>query len=268
MKYYYDPYGRLRTVPNPRQTSAPNSSANTNSNAGSNAGRVTLENYQQLTQAYQQLQAKTEQAARELENQTKTLAQVRQELEIKDEALRRQNADIKQMEAELVWSRAALRQQDKTEEGNAAEELSWRERYLKLQGELDALRRRWEQRFTTETANARHEILRDMLPLADHLELALQHSSTYQGEQARDYVRNLEVTQQAFLATLKRYNVTPIAALGQPFDPNLHEAVGQMQDTSVPSVSSIPSGHVAQVVQTGYVEGGKLLRPARVLVRE
>lgn len=255
MRYYYDPYGRLRTVPNSRPASAPAPSA------GNSAGRVTLEDYQQLTQTYQQLQAKAEQTARELENQTKTLAQVRQELEIKSEALQRQNADMKQMEAELVWARAALQQQERAEEGNAAEELSWRERFLALQGELDALRRRWEQRFATETTNARHEILRDMLPLADHLEMALQHMHAQTDEQAQEYVRNLEATLQAFLATLKRYQVTPIAAAGQPFDPNLHEAVGQVQD------GDVPSGHVASVVQTGYVEGDKLLRPARVLVR-
>ena len=49
--------------------------------------------------------------------------------------------------------------------------------------------------------------------------------------------------------------MTPIEAEGQPFDPNLHEAVGQ-----TPSADA-PEGAVAQVVQTGYEEGDKLLRP-------
>jgi molecular chaperone GrpE len=135
---------------------------------------------------------------------------------------------------------------------------------MRLQAELDNLRRRWEQRFESETANARQEILRDMLPLADHLELALQHGagSNEGDEQAQEYLRNINATYQAFLNTLKRYNVTPIEAQGQPFDPTLHEAVGQV------SSGDVPSGHVAQVVQTGYMEGDKLLRPARVLVRE
>ena len=61
---------------------------------------------------------------------------------------------------------------------------------------------------------------------------------------------------------LKGYGVTPMAALGQPFDPNLHEAIGRVQDEET------PSGQVAQVVRTGYVEGEKLLRAARVLVSE
>ena len=56
--------------------------------------------------------------------------------------------------------------------------------------------------------------------------------------------------------------MTPIEAQGQPFDPNVHEAIGQIQE------GDVPSGNVAQVLQTGYIDGDKLLRPARVLVRE
>jgi molecular chaperone GrpE len=232
---------------------------------------------QRLVQAYQSLQVKAEQQAqaleakqreleskqRELATQSEILADVRRELEIKDEALRRQGADLKQTEAELVWAKAGLQQQEKQEQQkNSAEEMSWRERYIRLQSELENLRRRWEQRFESDTANARQEILRDMLPLADHLELALQHGAALQDEQAKEYLRNISATHQAFLITLKRYGVTPIDAQGQPFDPTVHEAIGQIQ------AGDDRSGHVAQVVQTGYMEGDKLLRPARVLIRE
>jgi len=232
---------------------------------------------QQLIQAYQTMKAKFEQQMQELDvqkreldskrrestTQSEIIADLRRELEIKDEALHRQGEALKQTEAELVWARAGLKQQDHEEQQkNSPEEASWRERYVRLQTELDSLRRRWEQRFETETANARQEILRDMLPLADHLELALQHAASLNDEQAKEYVRDISATHQAFLSTLKRYNVTPIEALGQPFDPNLHEAVGQIAQ------GDMPSGHVAQVVQTGYMDGDKLLRPARVLIRE
>jgi molecular chaperone GrpE len=242
------------------------------------------EEIQRLLQARQSLQTQVEQQAqaleakqreldakqreleakqRELATQAETLGELRRNLEIKDEALRRQNADIKQMEAELVFTRGGLQQQEKQEQSkNSSEEISWRERYIRLQAELENLRRRWEQRFETDTANARQEILRDMLPLADHLEMALQHGLALEGEQAEEYLRNIGATYQAFLNTLKRYGVAPIDVQGQPFDPNLHEAVGQI------ATGDLPSGHVAQVVQTGYMEGDKLLRPARVLVRE
>jgi molecular chaperone GrpE len=235
------------------------------------------EEIQRLVQTYQALQAKAEQQAqrleaaqreleakqRELAAKNQALTETRRELEIKDEALRRQGEALKQTEAELVWARAGLQQQQRQEEQkNSPEEASWRERYIRLQAELENLRRRWEQRFETDTANARQEILRDMLPLADHLEMALEHGANLEDEQAKEYLRSISATHQAFLNTLKRYNVTPIEAQGQPFDPNLHEAVGQL------STGDMPSGAVAQVVQAGYMEGDKLLRPARVLVRE
>jgi molecular chaperone GrpE len=254
MPYFYDPYGRRRAAQYPQ--------------AGP-AGRVSAEDVQQLAQAYQQLAAAYEQQSRDLDAsrrdsvaQAKTLAEVRQELAVKSEALQRQSADLKQLEAELVWTRAALQQQDQVAQPADTAEQSWRRRYEQLQAEIDALRKRWEQRFETETTAARHAILMDMLPLADHLELALRHAAELTGPHAQEYVQNLEATYQAFMATLRSYGVTPIDALGQPFDPNLHEAAGRVQD------GATPSGHVPEVLRTGYVEGDKLLRPARVLVRE
>ncbi|HXF60691.1 MAG TPA: nucleotide exchange factor GrpE, partial [Caldilineaceae bacterium] len=241
----YNPYGRRRTM-----TGAP---------AGGSHQRPTLDDYQALAQAYQALQAQLEQQKqelaaqqRELNEKQRELTEAQRELAIKSEALQRQSADLKQLEAELVWTKAALQQQDRAAaQEESGEGLTWRERYLRLQTELDALRRRWEQRYALETAEARHNILRDMLPLADHLELALRHAEGLEGEQAAEFVRNITATRQAFLETLRRYGVEPIEAQGQPFDPNLHEAVGQVHDERV------AAGTVAQVVQTGYREGDK-----------
>lgn len=254
MNYYNNPYGRRRAMPGPQTP------------------RPTLDDYQAVVKAYQELQAQTQQQAqelaqkqRELADKERQLADKGRELAIKDEALQRQGADLKQLEAELVWAKAALQQQDRAAQPAGQPEadgegITWRERYARLQADFDNLRRRWEQRFDLETAEARHAILRDMLPLADHLEMALRHGENLEGEQARDFLRNIEATYQAFLDTLRRYGVEPIAALGQPFDPTLHEAVGRIH------TDAVPAGAVAEVVQTGYMERDKLLRPARVLV--
>ncbi len=101
-----------------------------------------------------------------------------------------------------------------------------------------------------------------MLPLADHLEMAMKHLTEQEGAGAASVIGNMEAVQRAFLDTLRRYGVTPIDALGRPFDPNLHEAVGQIH------TDTTPPGAVAAVVQTGYQEGERLLRPARVLVNQ
>ena len=98
-----------------------------------------------------------------------------------------------------------------------------------------------------------------MLPLADHLDLALQHANV-KDESARSFVANIEATRRAFMETLKRYGVEPLEAQGKPFDPNLHEAVAHVADAQT------PPEHVLQVVQVGYMDNGKLLRPARVII--
>lgn len=262
MTYRNDPFGRRRYTTNPRPSGNPG---------------IVIEEVQRLAQAYQSLQARAEQQAQELTQRLRdlelktreaasnaqALVELKRELGIKNEALQRQSAELRKLETELVYTRGALQQLDHQAESNRDdEEASWRERYLQLQAELESLRKRWEQRFATETASARHSILLDMLPLADHLELAIKHGAAPASELAPDYQRNLEATLQAFLSTLKRYGVTPLDALNQPFDPNQHEALGR-----VPVAEGI-SGTVAEVIQTGYVEGDKLLRPARVLVRE
>ena len=70
----------------------------------------------------------------------------------------------------------------------------------------------------------------------------------------------VKMTRQMFLSMLDKYGVKPTAVLGQPFDPEHHEALGIVED------SEIPPGSVAAVEQPGYTYQDKLLRPARVLV--
>jgi molecular chaperone GrpE len=241
MRYASDPFGRRRRAPRT-----------------GGQGLPTLEDYQTLAQAFQELKNKYEETRQQL-------AETSRELQIKDEALRRQTTDMKQMESELVWTKAALNSQDPpaaketvTDEDAAV----WRNRFLRLQAEVDNLRKRWDQRFANETTEARHNILRDMLPLADHLEMALKHGAAIDNPEHRDFLRNVEATYRAFLDTLRRYQVEPIVALGEPFNPELHEAVGQIDEEEA------EPNTVVQVVQTGYREGDRLLRPARVLINQ
>jgi molecular chaperone GrpE len=193
-----------------------------------------------------------------IEQQAKQLAEQSNELVIKGEALQRQGADLKQTEADLLWTRAALEQAQK--EMSAAEEEDWRDRYATLQAEMENLRKRWEQRYTAQINEARNRILLDMLPLADHLDLALQHSGALKSEEGQSFIANIESTRRAFLDTLKRYGVERMDAQNQPFDPHLHEAVGSIV------AEQTPADHVAHVVQSGYFDGERVLRPARVMV--
>ncbi|MDQ3249652.1 MAG: nucleotide exchange factor GrpE [Chloroflexota bacterium] len=224
----------------------------------------TLEDYQRLAQSYSDLRLRFIEQSKTLDEKTKQTA-------IKDEVIQRQSVDIRQLEteknqasSELVFTKAAL-EQTKKRLSEAADE-NWQERYqqfqVEAQTELDNLRKRWEGRFVTESTEARHRILLDMLPLADHLDLALQHTSASDDKSVQSFVSNIEATRRAFMETLRRYGVEAIDAVGQPFNPNLHEAVTQI------TAEGIPADQIVQVVQAGYMDGNKLLRPARVIVSQ
>ncbi len=259
MANFYDPYGRRPQRP---------------ANRGNMGQSVTMADYQKLVQAYQELQRQAQElqkrhqaTAQQLEAQSAELKNITTELQVKDEAFKRQSTDFKEMESELVWAKAAVKQLqeeldaagEKSEE-EQAEEAAWQDKYTRLQAEFENFRRRGEQRTEQRIAEARYQILLDMLPLADHLDLAMNHTDTLQDGAARDFVASIEATRRAFLDTLKRYGVQRIDPSGAPFDPVFHEAIGQMPDEKT------PPDHVSQVVQAGYREGERVIRPARVLV--
>lgn len=210
----------------------------------------TIEDYQDLLQSYRNLHGRYDQ-------QSEALKAKASEIAIKDEALQRQGKDLKDAEAELVFLRAAL--QRNQEEGS--DDTSWQQRFENLQAETEQVRKRWEQRLAVDVADARNRILADMLPVADHLELAVQYARSFEGDQAVAFIGNVESVRRAFLDTLRRYGVERIDPMGERFDPRKHEAVGTVQD------GATPNEHIVQVVMAGYVDGDKVLRPARVIVK-
>lgn len=215
----------------------------------------TIEDYLQLAQEYKQQKAA-------LEEQARTLQNTKSELEITKEALHKQSEEFKKLETEMVFNRAALEDAQKklAEPAPNPEEITWQEKYVRLQAEVENLRKRWEGRAAADTAEARRRILNDMLPLADHLDLAMQHAPESDEPLVKSFLGNIEATRRAFLETLRRYGVERVDPQGEPFDPNLHDAVGHAH------VDGVPADHVAQVMQAGYVEGDRVIRPARVLV--
>ncbi len=257
MANYYDPY-------DPRRRQPP---------ANRSGQRMpTLDDYQKLANAYseaqsklqefqgnaQTLQTQYEKAVAQLEAQTAQMSQLEQELEIKADALRQQGEALKSVESELVFERAARQQLE--DEEKAAEEASWQEKFARLQADMENMRKRLEIRKDQEVIGERNRILLDMLPLADHLDLALQHADTMEDQAAKDFVANIEATRHAFMETLKRYGVERLDAEGELFDPNMHEAMGQVEH------DDIPADHVAHVIQAGYRDRDRIVRPARVLV--
>jgi molecular chaperone GrpE len=221
----------------------------------------TIEDYYQAVQAFQEATAENKRLAQLLHQAEATIATQKKQIARLEQELAQTQAALERLEQEAREPKQAI--QVKLASSKEAE-TEWKERYLRLQADLDNYKRRLEQRYANEADEQRRRILTDMLSLADHLEMALEHTQNTQQEGAEKALQNLqanlEATLRAFLDTLKRYGVERIEATGQPFDPNYHEAIGQ-----IPS-AEVPEDHVAQVVRPGYMEHDRLLRPARVLV--
>jgi molecular chaperone GrpE len=131
------------------------------------------------------------------------------------------------------------------------------DKYLRTAAELENVRKRAARDVEKAHKFSLERIVADLLEVRDSLEMALSS-----GEQST--IENLkegnETTLKLLVAVMQRYGVEEIDPLGEPFDPNRHEAM-----TMQPSTDAEPDS-VLTVFQKGYALNGRLLRPARVVV--
>lgn len=131
------------------------------------------------------------------------------------------------------------------------------DRYLRTAADLENFRKRQRRELEDVRFEAKSKILKEMLPVVDNLERAIEHAMQQVG--GSPIVEGVQLVLRQFQSAFERLDVTPIEAAGQPFDPNLHEAISQTE-------SHQPPGTVVQVLQRGYRSGDRLLRPALVVV--
>ena len=102
------------------------------------------------------------------------------------------------------------------------------DRTLRLAAEMENLKKRLEREKADLLQFANENLIKELLPVVDNLELALEHGR--QTETPAPFLEGIELVHQGFLKALARFGVTPLVVLGQPFDPAFHNAV--MQETS------------------------------------
>jgi molecular chaperone GrpE len=134
------------------------------------------------------------------------------------------------------------------------------DRLLRATADLDNFRKRARRDVDDAKVAGKGSVLKEILPVVDNLERALQHSEASQERGTEGIVEGVKLVLRQFLQALERCDVTPLESLGQPFDPNLHEAVGQAE------TDEYPPGAVCQELQRGYKIGDRLLRPALTVV--
>jgi molecular chaperone GrpE len=140
-----------------------------------------------------------------------------------------------------------------------------KDRLLRSLAEMENLRRRSEREIQDGRAYGITNFARDMLNSADNLHRALKALPATEGEEAveRDaafttFVEGVELTERELIKTLERHGVKKREPMGERFDPHRDQAMFE-----VPDETKI-SGTVIQIVQTGYVIGDRVLRPALV----
>ena len=135
------------------------------------------------------------------------------------------------------------------------------EQYLRTLADMENLRKRTQREKEELGKFANENILREILPVIDNLERAVEHAQLAEmGETGAGLLEGVQMTLTQFSQVLDRFGVKSIESLGQPFDPALHQAMGQLE------TEDFPINAVVQQLQKGYQLNERLLRPAMVMI--
>ena len=128
------------------------------------------------------------------------------------------------------------------------------DKYLRMMAEYDNFRKRSQRERDGIYASAYEEALKEFLPMSDNLQRSLAYAGT------ENFAKGIEMIVNQFSDTLKKLGIEEYGKRGDPFDPNIHNAVMRTDD------DSLGENTVAEVIQKGYRKGDKILRFAMVKV--
>ena len=159
--------------------------------------------------------------------------------------------------AEEVWEDADVTiesLQAELETANAKAEENW-DTALRIQAEMDNLRKRSEKQVEDAHKYAVKKFVEELLPVADSLEMGMAVEGEV--EQIRE---GMGLTMNVLKAAMEKFSVVAVDPLGEKFNPDLHQAMA-MQPSG-----EYENDHVSAVMQKGYTLNGRLVRPAMVMV--
>jgi molecular chaperone GrpE len=146
---------------------------------------------------------------------------------------------------------------DQLEEARAALQRI-KEQLLRTAADFDNYRKRSRREIDDAHKRGREELLRELLPVFDNLERAAAHAG--QATDAKAVADGVNMVLRQFLDTLGKIGIRRLSAVGQVFDPMLHEAIHQVE------TADHPAGTVVEEAQPGYAMGDRLVRAAMVVV--
>lgn len=171
------------------------------------------------------------------------------------------NAEIEAELMDNMDAEAAEQEQQSETEQLKAQLAAANDQVLRVQAEMQNVRRRAERDVESAHKFALDKFAADLLPVVDNLERALVSiDSADEGQKA--VAEGLELTLKSFMELLARHKIEAVDPAGQPFDAELHQAVSMVPNPD------LEHNTVMDVFQKGYTLNGRLVRPAMVVVSQ
>ncbi len=187
--------------------------------------------------------------------QTQTATEIEQDQLSQAETLTQENLEI---EGDAAPNKSDLAAQ--LEEARRKADENW-DLAVRAKAELENLRKRHDRDLSNAHKYALERFVNELLPVRDSLELGLKAAQEEGADRAK-LCEGTELTLNLFSSVLEKFNVAVIDPEGEPFNPELHQAMA-MQPTE-----DVAPNTVITVVQKGYSLNGRLVRPAMVIVSQ
>lgn len=180
-----------------------------------------------------------------------------------DEATPQEDSPVQEPAPEATDLPAQIIQEELTRLSQALEEKTreadaTHDRYLRALAELDNVKKRAQRDREEYIRFANESLLRELLPVLDNFDRAIQAARASAGAEA--FVAGVELMQRELLRVLEKFGVTAFSAVGELFNPKRHEAVARVPTPDHPEMT------VVEETLRGYLLNGRVLRPAMVTV--
>jgi len=178
-----------------------------------------------------------------------------------------EDAPISNEEEEAVFSPEVVEDEEPNGETAENEIIALKEkiteledRYVRSAAEFENFKKRAAQELKTRLKFAAQPLVQDLITGMDNLERAIEQAKNHKDEPLSELLLGIEMVQKQFYEALEKNHVERSVPVGEPFTPNLHEAMGILE------TDEVEPDHIAQVYQAGYQLHDRVIRPAMVQI--
>jgi len=156
---------------------------------------------------------------------------------------------------EVETTPEAEKEEEKKEQEKAEECAELKDKYLRLYAEFENYKKRMQKDKEQLLKYSNEDLILEILPSVDHLEIALKHK-----EERNGLIEGVEMTLRELLRTLEKFGLKRMETLGKEFDPQFHDAM------AIKETEDSEEGIVLEEMRSGYIYKDKVIRPALVCV--